>query len=619
MAFTPKLEVKNPNLFSDRVAEFEKGLTEFLDRRLAKENSIQEEAQSSVRKAAKFALKKIFDFVSPEVFHVPFEDAYKYVKETTHVTAVMTLEMRPILESMARIKRLAKDVASTPKDLSRFYRSVREKLTHKYEGKQTESPLFFGELVKEVVDQIYKVQDPTKTSLMSQLIYVFALSGTMFEELGNSDPLWIDISSTVTDELKRRNGMSRHQHVLRMLKRDFVILASNMILQRYFIDGATYSGMDRNHILKHTWGLKNTKIWPQTVNGNLVPSAYYDIPMLGSITRKFGDDYDTKKGDASEISFAVQTLLGRLFLQFFVTGIITESKTGENWKENIRAMNSEIEDVNWSEIRFGREVPPGALKMYFPSNKDPLFVTVDPSPSKAYLAVVSVTTKTGFDYTQKHSGTHNESLDNLSPLRKPFSAAKVDTESYCFLVNKTDGELYSYGDSNSLVRMKLGDNYESVKKLVHDALRNLTHATYVPKIKPIAGETIDMQPEAPNLPVIPNKPVERATQNEGDFPEVENMSMAYRRAHSRILPKGWFLSSTAYENAKKSGQLDLWVLREGINTEGVKTLTYLEKLDLTKTHKELVKDKDRLLKQYGENIRFQTYVSEAGESFAEDN
>ena len=254
-----------------------------------------------------------------------------------------------------------------------------------------------------------------------------------------------------------------------------------------------------------------------------------------------------------------------------------------------------------------------------------MIVTVDPAPGKAYLAVVSITSKKAFTEKLQKTSSRELALDLTSPLRKSFSArSKKDEEALCFFVSKDEGELYTYGDSNALARRQLGSyDYSSFKKVAHHALRNLMDVTYIPKIVPRTGLEIEVPRSAPQPAVIPDQPIPRATAHEQQDPPPEQDTIAFRRAHNRILPQGMFMSALAYENAVRSGQLDFWALREGVHAGAdgtqIPTLTYIEKLDLSKGYEALLRQRDRILaEQKDKKIRFQTYVSQSGDVAFED-
>lgn len=139
---------------------------------------------------------------------VPVQDALEHLSSTINVVRELPPEFKEINHTMATIKNLlVQRTFSTPADLSAFYQILREKQN-----------MLFGDIVAHTVGSVYRTQDPSTHSLLSQIIYTQALAQKLFSEL----PL--------RDDAKKETQSIK---VLRKLKNDFNTLAIIQLTDDY--------------------------------------------------------------------------------------------------------------------------------------------------------------------------------------------------------------------------------------------------------------------------------------------------------------------------------------------------------------------------------------------------
>lgn len=569
-------------------------LNELLELYKRRDSSDRQTVLGSIWAAVKDAKKSI-----------PVEDAIKHLGNSLQVTPAWSAEMKPALEDFKTIKRIVRDSPSTPKDLSRVYRRIRE--AHVRSADTRRMPLFFGDVIDDCVEAIYDVQNPQTHSLLSQLCYARALSAALFPEVPRESVAVEDFRRSgrpVTVE--KLPGRIRR---LRMLKDDFDLLSATKIIHDYHSRGYMESGLT----MPGEWRV------PRSIVGRALSqassrktAAYYDVPALGVLN----EIRKELTGNQDYVAISNRHIDAYMFswvahLRILNEGWALAQRKVIFYRDNAASIDA-LPPVNWSEIRLAREAPPGAQRVFFERNRGPLLVTVDPAPGNAYVAVVSVRMERDFRKIEEQKGSAEAARDIVSPLRKPFSAEIYRKGSgFSFFVRKNDGELCVYGDSNSAAHAVLGDQYDRCKHLIHHVLQNLMGATYrredvaprgptAPRGESAARESREI-PDTPAVRTVPSPSGEASGEDRG--------SIEQRRAHTRLLPVGWSMSYYAWENARKSGILDIFAV---IEEEPGSGRFREEKMILGNDFSAFQKQRDDLRTRYGDLVRFQTYVSQVG-------
>ena len=214
---------------------------------------------------------------------------------------------------------------------------------------------------------------------------------------------------------------------------------------------------------------------------------------------------------------------------------------------------------------------------------------------------------------QQELGSAVAARELINPLQKPFKEKNFvqNLRSLAFYVRKSDGELCMYGDSTALARAQLGKNYDVCKRLVHYALYNLTHAEYVPRMEEDGIEYGALKPAPPHAPVprsIPDHPTMRSVPPEEPVHEQRERAFLGRMAHSRLLPPGWLPGFQAWEKTREATEtIELYAK---VFDQGGTRPSFDIKLELGADYKKFRESLLNMREQYGDRVRFQTYVSE---------
>src|SRR3989338_2758609 len=535
---------------------------------------------------------------------LPALNSFKHLRDTINVIPAMPLSFKQTIREIHQCKRfLINKTFSIPDDLSNFYRLLRD-----------QHQIMFGDAVSHAVAEMYTVQPPRSHSLVSQLIYAQAMSNALFSEVKDrrnfQDRLVSRKSSSPRRERRKENTDPKNIQLLRMLQEDFDLLTTLQITDDYQRIG---SSQVRSRFKAHsTWPMPTNAFTTWVIANKSPTSALYDIPALSHFYKyvpKLEATLDGQKlitnyqSEFDFIQYVADWSVLRNILRYRA-GVIFNKKTLSN-------INS-LQDSNWDTIHFSREVP-SCQKVFFDETY-PLLLCIDPAPSKAYVAAASVTSMNLFLELEKRVGSSQAARDLINPLRKPFLQINYtqNMDGLAFYVRKQDGELCMYGDSNQLARTQLGEFYEPCKGLIHNALYNLTHAEYVEGVERNGGkDSQDASVSPPALPTergIPEQPAMRTISSSASKETGPSRTFRGRTGHTRLLPSGWLPSVQAWENACKAKEtLTLYAKIFNNNQIAGERQLNLQ----TGGFKEFRSQLLELIGEHGDNVRFQTYVSEA--------
>lgn len=541
---------------------------------------------------------------------IPIGNSLRYLQQSLDPIHAMHIGFGETKRKMDGAKRLlVRNTFARPDDLSKFYRTLRN-----------ENEVSFGELVSDTVSQLYALQDPEKHSLLSQLVYIQAAAAALFPEVPEpASPRHAALyhgKSFASDNVSANKVLPRDPkdvRLIRMLKDDFELLATMELVTDYYKNGLAQT---RHGDVAGQWTMPYgplDKFFVGKVGRKT--SAYLDIPAIRHVSEYATEHEDElKRSGVSDAYMDLYHYMQYVALWTRFSSLRDVERQMYFAQENTDEMEK-LPTVDWHNIHFAREVP-SCQRVFFENNQEPLFVTVDQAPGKAYVATVSITSAHKFAELETRVGSMQAARELVNPLTKPFTdASYMDARSFSFYVRKDDGELCMYGDSSYLAKAQLGAHYDACKRLIHYIMYNLAHTEYVvvPPQENADGQEARTQivDQPMPLPVvsIPDSPTVREVPNSDNVNSVEGRAFLGRRAHTRLLPSGWMPSYTAWSKARTSEGVDLYAVL--FDQDAQKVLQNI-KLDLKEA--DFVKFRENLQQMqviHGNVVRFETYVSEA--------
>ncbi|MSU74037.1 hypothetical protein EXS56_02770 [Candidatus Kaiserbacteria bacterium] len=533
--------------------------------------------------------------------------ALLHFKDSPEPVHAMHLSVRSLVPQINHFKKILFDTNKDrfPDDLSGFYKTLRD-----HEG------VFFGEMVTNVVNDLYTVQPRETYSITSQILYMQALSQVLFERVKPQSPLDEAVLKFATfdgNKVAARKILGNENRMVRlerMLKEDFDFLATMQISSNYVQRGLKESGAEHE---KHHFE------WPYPPAGTNInwigapgkkTTAIYDVPGLRLVTDYYNklpketrDDLIYKHGD-------VLTNIMFLEHQVLLNAAWSEMRGTFFNAENVASLDA-VPEVRWESLHLAREVP-SCQKVFFENNGQPFLVTVDPTYDKAYLAAISVTDLRTYMELERNLQSPEKARATISPLSRPFVKRSFsNAESLSFLIRKSDGQLTTYGDTNSLPRAQLGEHYARFENFAHMIVKNLCHTDYIPG----TGELTNQPPPGlgvlgpPEVKTIPDEPALRTVPSESEEGDGQSRAFKGRRAHTRLLPSGWMPGLDAWHRARASEAMDLYA---EVFDESGKNVIESFKLELTgNDFQKFRNDLLGLQIKHEGNIRFETFVSQA--------
>ncbi len=528
------------------------------------------------------------------------EQALMYLKDGIQPVAAMHQDFKITKKQIDKAKRLLiRTTFSTPDDLSRFYKTLRE-----------DDDMLFGDIAAKAVKDMYISQPPQSHSLVSQIIYLQAMSRELFPEvIKRRNPSYrLNSEANVAAD----KSESKPTKLTRMLQEDFDLLTTMQVTGDYVRmaqQQRTASGINFT-----TGSQKVFAVLPEFQQPVQKSGVARELEALKAYSDYLSDDskYSSKDAHSDQFKKEIDQLDIR-YVQLWVNAheMIALRKDGVYQKENTDVISA-MPDVEWKSIQFSKEVPSGQ-KVFFEKKNSPLLVCVDPAPSKAYVASIGMMPLPLFQQIEVEKGSAQAARGMVNILKDPFTLRGfLDAlRASAFYIRKSDGELCMYGDSTELARAQLGAHYDVTKKLVHNIIFSLTHSEYVPGEDTVPPENVGPKNER-EFPLelihpIPDEPTLRELPAQPEIETHHGRAFLGRSAHTRLLPNGWLPGFEAWEEARTATEtIDLYAIvvdEQNIPRESIR-------LELKDDFKDFRIQLIGLRAQYQEKIRFQTYVKE---------